>query len=289
MAAGPAIEMWSKQTGTRESPDGRRRVATAQRAYTMTLDASDDLDVATQAAGLPLVNNAFPGAPMVICRKLTPRRLSPVLAQVTCHYSGEVSPEDMSRKPIDTSVKIDGGWVVTEEPIDQDINGAPIVTANNEPIDGLTERVVDDRISIERNYINWNPYLVRLYKRATNSDTFYGYLPGTARIMQITHSAVYVDGVTEYFRVRAEVNFREPYNTIPYRAWWKRVRHEGFLVRKAATSPPEPAWDEVTKTRATRPVLLKEDGTRETDPENATWLEWQVLDYLPFAALGLLD
>lgn len=289
MAAGPALEMWSKQTGTRENPDGRRRAATLQRAYTVTLDATDDLDVATSASGLPLVGELYPGTRTVVCRKLSLSRLSPVLAQITCHYSGEVSPNNRGEPPIDTSVKISGGWITTEEAIDQDINGAPLVTANNEPIDGITERFVDDRITIERNYINWNPYLVRMYKRATNSDTFFGYPPGTARLMDIGYTAEYVNGQTEFFRVRAQVQFREAYNTTPDKAWRKRVRHEGFLVRKDASSDPEPAWDPITKTRATRPVLLKENGTRETNPDNAVWLEFETLKSLPFSALGLLN
>lgn len=280
--------MWSQQSGTRESPDGVSRSVTLQRAYTMTLDATDDLDVALDAPGLPLVNDRFPGTRSVICRKLTPKRLSPILAQVTCNYSGEVSPSDPSQPPTEI-VKVSGGWVVTDEPIDQDINGAPIVTANGEPIDGLSERFCDDEITIERRFINYNPYLVRLYKRAVNSDTFYGYPPGTARIMELKHSREYINGVAEFVRVTARVHFREAYNTIPFRAWWKRVRHEGFLVRQLPGAEPEPAWDLVTKTRATRPVLLKEDGTRETDPENAIWLEFQTLNYLPFSALGLLS
>ena len=34
-------------------------------------------------------------------------------------------------------------------------------------------------------------------------------------------------------------------------------------------------------------VLLKEDGTIETDPDSAHWLEFKTLGELPFSALGL--
>jgi hypothetical protein len=38
----------------------------------------------------------------------------------------------------------------------------------------------------------------------------------------------------------------------------------------------------------TRPVLLKQDGTVETEKENAFWLEVQRYGSLPYNALGLL-
>jgi hypothetical protein len=66
------------------------------------------------------------------------------------------------------------------------------------------------------------------------------------------------------------------------------VRHEGFLVRSTAASEPRIAFDPVTKTPVTRPVLLKADGTREDDPDNAYWLEFETTLELPYAALGLL-
>jgi hypothetical protein len=36
-------------------------------------------------------------------------------------------------------------------------------------------------------------------------------------------------------------------------------------------------------------VLLKEDGTQETDAESAFWLEFETTFSLPYAALGLVD
>jgi hypothetical protein len=35
-------------------------------------------------------------------------------------------------------------------------------------------------------------------------------------------------------------------------------------------------------------VLLKADGTRETNPDNAHWLEFQVYRSLPYQGLGLI-
>ena len=59
-----------------------------------------------------------------------------------------------------------------------------------------------------------------------------------------------------------------------------------MYVRRTADSEPTRAVDLVTKDLMTKPVLLKEDGTRETNPENAFFIEKQLYGPLPFNALG---
>jgi len=288
MAAGPAIEMWSRQNGTAESPDGRQRILTMQRAFTVTLGAADPLEVVYQSAGLPLVGDLYPGSFAIDCKTLTPERVSPIMAIVTANYSGESGPSDPSSSPIDLPYSIVWGGVTTDEAIDEDWNGKPIVTKNGEPIEGLTERITDDTVTIERAFLSVNRYALRAYRRATNSDTFLGWPPGTARIIDDEARAVFVGGVIKYWHVRATIQFREPFRTTPARAWYKRVRHEGILVRDTPSGKPHVAWDEKAKTPVTKPVLLKADGTKETNPEAAHWLEFQTLGSLPFNALGLV-
>jgi hypothetical protein len=288
MAAGPAMEMWSRQSGTAESPDGRQRIITMQRAFTVTLSANDPLETVYTAAGLPLVGHLYPGAFGVDCKSLQPQRASPIMAIVTANYSGEIGLSDASSSPIDLPHSIEWGGSTTDEAIDEDWDGKPIVTANGEPIEGLTERLTDDVVTIERAYLTVNRYALRAYRRATNSDTFLGWPPGTARMIDDVARAVFVGGVIKYWHVRAVIQFREPFRTTPDKAWYKRVRHEGILVRDSAAEKPHIAWDEKTKTPVTKPVLLKADGTRETNPNNAHWLEFKTLGSLPFNALGLI-
>jgi len=288
MAAGPALEMWSKQSGTAASPDGLNRSVTMQRAFTVTLAADDPLEVVYLSSGLPLVGDLYPGTFIVFCRDIAPQRVSPILAICTCNYSGEIGPSDITSSPIDTEYSLEWGGVTTDEAIDEDFDGKPIVTKNNEPIDGLTERLTDDVVTIQRNFLTVNRYALRAYRRAVNSDEFLGWPPGTARMTDDHAQAVYKNGVLVYWKVRAVIQFREPFRTTPDKAWYKRVRHEGFLVRDTAGGPTRIAWDAGTKSPATRPVLLKEDGTQETDPESAVWLEFKTLGSLPFNALGLV-
>lgn len=288
MAAGPAIEMWSKQTGSAESADGIAQSVTMTRAFTITLAANDRLEVAYSAAGLPLLGDIYPGTFAVIVRALRPERLSPILAMITVEYSGEIGPTDNTSSPIDTGYSIEWGTSTTDELIDEDFNGKPIVTKNNEPIDGISERLTDDVVTITRNYLTINRYALRAYRRATNSDTFLGWPPGTARIMDDTAVAIFIRGMIKYWKVKATIQFREPIRTTPDKAWHKRVRHEGFMVRDAAGDDPHIAWDLKTKQPITKPILLKADGTFEPNGDNAHWLEFQTLGSLPFNALGLV-
>ena len=288
MAAGPALEMWSRQSGSAESPDGKQRILNMQRAFTVTLAASDPLEVCYQASGLPLVNDPYPGTFFVICRNLSPQRVSPIMAVVTASYSGEIGPGDETSSPVDNEVIVSWRNATTDEAIDQDWNGKAIVTKNNEPIDGVTERIADQVATIERNFLTINMYAIRAYLKSVNSDTFLGWPAGTARLMEYNASNVIANGVAGFWKVSATVQFREPYNTTADKAWYKRLRHEGYLVRDAAGETPHIAWDEKTKTPVTKPILLKENGTRETDPDSAYWLEFQTLDSLPYNALGLI-
>ena len=288
MAAGPAIEAWSKQTGTAESPDGKQRILTMQRGFTTTLDPADRLEVAYQASDLPLVNDVYPGTLFVICRKLSVTRLAPSLAMVIADYSGEIGPGGVESSPIENEVIVSWRNAATDEAIDEDWYGKPIVTKNSEPIEGITERLSDHTAVIERNFLTINIYAIRAYLRAVNSDTFLGWPPGTARLMEYNATNIIKDGAAGFWKVSATIQFREAYNTTPDKAWFKRVRHEGVLVRDTPTDEPHIAWDLKTKTPVTKPILLKQDGTREENPENAFWLEFETLGKLPYSALGLL-
>ncbi len=288
MAAGPALEMWSRQSGSAESPDGKQRILNMQKAFTVTLAASDPLEVCYQASGLPLVNDPYPGTFFVICRNLSPQRVSPIMAIVTASYSGEIGPGDETSSPVDNEVIVSWRNATTDEAIDQDWNGKAIVTKNNEPIDGITERIADQVATIERNFLTINMYAIRAYLKSVNSDEFLGWPAGTARLMEYNASNIITNGVAGFWKVSVTVQFREPYNTTADKAWYKRVRHEGYLVRDNAGETPHIAWDERTKTPVTKPILLKENGTRETDPDSAFWLEFQTVDSLPYSALGLI-
>ena len=216
MSAGPALEMWSKQSGSVESSDGKSARVSMQSAYTVLLAANDPLEEVYNSAGLPLVGQVYPGSIAVFCTRLSPQCVSPIMAIVNVDYSGEVGPNgDPASSPVGGDPVLRWGVSVPDEAIDTDIDGKVMHNANGEPFDGLTEKVYDDVLTIERNFMSINRSALREYRRATNSDTFYGWAPGTARLIDDDATAVFRpdgSGTVAFWRVRAAIQFREPYH-----------------------------------------------------------------------------
>lgn len=293
MSVGPAMEMWSKQTGSVESSDGRSSTHTYERGYTITLAASDPLDECYTAYGLPLIGDLYPRSNFIYVTGHRPQRVSPIMAIIIVEYRGEIPagsyPTTGGGGPEDIVSRVTFRNLSRDEAIDEDFDGKAITTKNNEPIDGLTEIRTDQLAIIERKFLSINMYAIRKYYRAVNSDTFLTWPPGTARLVDYDAKATYSAGFVSFWDVSVSILFREQGRaSTEAKAWYKRVRHEGFLVRQVANGDIEPARNPTTKELATRPVLLKADGTVETDPENAHWLEIKTLGSLPYSLLGLV-
>ncbi len=283
-------QMWSRMGGDANVSDrGRTFGASFREAYQITCTADTTTLEIMNAPGLPLLNSIYPGFPGVYCDRISPNRVSPIYWIVEVSYSGDSgsTPGDdpLSKPPI-----VDWTDAETEEAIDEDYNGNPITTVNGERIEGVTKKLADQVVTIRRNYASFSPYATSAYRDSVSSDTFMGYPAGTARLIRFSAQQV-VDSSIGYWDVTASIQFRIPYNTTAQKAWWARVRHEGYyiksgsIIRRAldtdltSTSPGEPM---------TRPVLLKTDGTIETTVANAVWLEFQLYAELPYASLGLV-
>jgi hypothetical protein len=147
--------------------------------------------------------------------------------------------------------------------------------------------VADQIVVIRRKFSSVNPPAIRQYRRATNSDTFLGWPPGTARLVGYSAKNQFKFGAErEAWDVAARIQFREPFaGTTPAQAWYKRWRHEGLMVRAGAVI--RRAIDSLGQEK-TKPVLLKLDGTEEANPDAAAFIHTQVYGSLPYSALGLI-
>jgi hypothetical protein len=210
---------------------------------------------------------------------MTPTRVGPITWLIMLGYKG--ISDDTS------TVDVEWGDVTTTEPVDRDINGYAIVTANGEQVDGLSMDVADQVVVIRRKFLTINTASIREYRRATNSDTYLGWPAGTARLIGFSAKNQFKYGAArELWDVTARIQFREPLaNTTSAQAWYKRWRHEGLLVSEGGRIVR--ARDE-NQQEVTKPVLLKSDGTLETDPNAAYFVHTQVYGSLPYSALGLV-
>lgn len=273
-------KMWSKTGGSLSSAklSAIDQVWSNTEGYQVLCEIGDEEDVVVAASGIPRIGDRHGTGIDSYCERVDPQRVSPIFWVVTVSYRGIGSDDGVKVRWTDTS---------TTEPVDRDINGRAIMTANMEPVQGLSMDVADQVCTITRKFLSIDTAGIAMYRRATNSDTFLGWPPGTARLVGFDAENDFLYGETnQKWAVTARIQFREPYaNTTPAQAWYKRWRHEGLYIKDG--SIVRRATDG-TGNDVSRPVLLKVDGTQETNPDNAYFFHTQVYGSLPYSALGLI-
>lgn len=287
-------EGWSKRTSNSSSADGRIFEAQYVRMFQVehSVDATE-VQIGN-ADGIPRLGQLHPVG-FVPCTNLAISKLGPSYSHVIATYRGETNED--GDEPWNDDPEYTWTDTNSTEPIDQDWNGNPIVTANGEPITGVTMEIADPVVNVKKNFLAYDPHLTHAYRHSTNSDSFLSYPPGTARLIaQTATSKVWTsddEGMrVEWWEVQAKIQFRYPFNTTADKAWYARVRHEGFYIRLGGKIVRA---TDCNKEPTTKPALLKEDGTRnlksdsqcEDDPESAHWLEFQRYGSLPYSGLGL--
>ncbi|AMV30915.1 hypothetical protein VN12_02285 [Pirellula sp. SH-Sr6A] len=277
-------QMWSRSGGSASTTNGLDTNTSFTEGYQVVHTYDTTILEVLNATGIPTKGSFYPGT-FATCRDVDATKVGPLMHIVVAQWEGEAGQFGVADSPVNQLPEIEWGDTVSNEPIDVDWDGNPIVTANGEPIKGATMEIADQTLSVSRNYAAFSPWLTHQYRHSVNSDTFAGYPPGTARL--VGFSATFQQSSTSfiYWKVNARIQFRFPYNTTPDKAWYYRTRHEGFRVKIG--SDIVRAVDKF-QVPVTTPVLLKSDGTLETNPANAHFLEFKRYQSLPYSALGLL-
>jgi len=286
-----AKKMWSKDDFSIASAEGLRKKASITESWSIVTDPDVTIIDLSNEASVPQIGDVYPGLQTIFVKDKQWERVSPIYWILTVQYEGEFGPDGADQRAEFQPPVISWTDTETEEAIDEDLNGAAIVNVNNEPIEGVTMKIADLVLTVERKYRFFDPVATHAYRHSVNSDTFAGFAPGTGRLTAFSANQEYDENQNGYWKVNASIQFRYPYRTTAARAWWKRILHEGYMVRASALDPPEAAYREVDgrKEQVTKPVLLKADGTRENDPANAVFLEFEVYTPLPYNSLGLLS
>lgn len=276
-------KMWSKSGGAFTSENFT--IATAKynftEAWQVLCEIGDTADIAVGAVGIPSLGEIHSSGSPSYAKTFNATPLGPTLWVVTVGYEG-IPTVDAT----DDAVSVEWSDTSSTEPIDRDYSGRAIVTFNGEAVEGLTMELADQTCVISRRFSDINTFTISAYRHATNSDTFLGWPPGTARLVGFSAKSEFNYGSTTGWDVTARIQFRAGLaGASSAQAWYKRWRHEGYyikdgsLIRRATDS----LGQEVAK-----PVLLKADGTQETDPDNAVFYYTQVYGSLPYSGLGLI-
>lgn len=281
MAIVDVTRMWSKDGGSisSEKADPFDKQYSYTEAYQVLSDDPEETEDAVLLDGrIPNIGNFHRSGGIARCTSIRASKIGPVFWMVEVGYEGE---------DLDGAVEVEWSDAVSTEPIDREWNGAAILTANGEQVEGLTVEIADPVVIIKRKFLSINLYAIRAYRRATNADTFLGWPPGTARLVGYSARNRFRFGDTqELWDVTARIQFREPFNgTTAAQAWYKRWRHEGLWERRGGVV--QRALDLLGQ-EVTKPVLLTNTGEREFNPQNAVFRHTQVYGSLPYSALGLV-
>ncbi len=287
--------MWSRARGTLDTDGGPDTTIRFRDGYTIVATVDERQPAIMSAPDLPRKGEAYPGNPFVTVKQVTVEKMGPVFWMALVTWEGRWG-EGPTDDPWNQEPEQEFRNLRTNQQIDIDINNKPIATANDEPIHGLTEDIVDWVLVVKRFYqlgaisvADIHPFF-----HSVNDDiviTRWGsFARGLGKLTRFDVRGVYQDGVPAYDEVQAEITFRYPYGTEdkPHRAWWKRTRHEGYLVRDLLTDRIFHAVDK-NDDKVTRPVLLSEAGDRwtEFDPD-PPFLFFQTVNYRDYSLLGLI-
>jgi len=270
-------QMWSVDAFTAESIDGFRKVGKITEGYQILADPGTAKLAISELAALPAMGAKHAANDDIRLRNRDFVRISPIHWQAIMTYQGEYPA-------IDGKPKVKWSNAESDEPIDVDYLGNPIMTVNGEPIDGVTRKINDLVATVERNYRSINLVTTHVYLDSVNSDTFMGFAPGVAKLTAFDATQAWDANDDGYWQVTARIMFRYPYNTTAAKAWYARIRHEGYIEKLGGKLVH--AVDAFGQ-NVTRPVLLKVDGTRETNPASAYWHEWQRYGTAAYSGLGL--
>lgn len=291
---GEAKLMWNGPPSDARVSDNFRTITYSPRQMYSIITSYDatELDV-YQATGLPTAGTPYPGTDYVLAKRANLQRVSPIYWVATVDYEGQIAgfdPDGKPKSPIDAPPKIDFGSIGSQVSVDEDLDGNPILTVNGEVLDGASRIIVDQTVTIRRNMLTFNSYVQSVYLESVNSDWFLGWPPGTAKLMEYRASNV-IDKDFGYWEVTASFHFRKPYRTTPEKAWYSRIRHQGYMIKYFEVPTTNfkivPVFD-VHKDHSRGPVLIAETGEWETDPTRAVWLEFKHYQPLPYAALGMI-
>lgn len=299
--------MWSRTNGALSTPDGRFRKMSLTETWSVVCGKDCTLtDVYNQTrvmsgvqSGIPMpkIATSHREIPRLLCKEVRPERLTPVYWLITVNYEGEVGPEDnpVESNPLNDPPDIMWTKVDSEEPIDEDVNHHAIATKAGEKYDGVTMTISDLVVNVKRNFLTINLAGTHAYLHSVNSDEFLGFAPGTAHLTQFSAKHIIAEEVgINYWEVNAAIQFRYPWRTTPERAWYKRLRHEGYYCLKEVKGALKPVRClDKAKEPVIRPALLDEAGKQipfsdELD-QQAVWQEFEIYSRLPYRAMGLID
>jgi len=240
-------------------------------SWTVVLDGRDPPETAAivvrQAPGIPRRGDKHPGDPFAFCRRLVPESLGKgqILWRVTAEYytPGGGGAAGDSTNPLDQPADVSWGFEQIMQQVDFDLDDKPIVNSAGDPFDPNPEiAIARPVLTVSRNVKTFDSALAREYaggRGAVNSDPFFGWPKGTARVRNWSAQRVFAGDFT-YDRETIEIVFdNDGWSLQPLDVGFR----ESTKVDGVLTGGVEQIRDDHGQL-ISRPVALNRDGAAKT-------------------------
>lgn len=284
--------------------------------YHVTTDAPTvDLKSIVEYSSIPEYGTEFPGDPISVVQEKTAAQVNGTRTKflVTVIYgpydrAGHNSSADEFSNPLDAPAEYTWGFSSRQEPVTHDVNNKAILNTAGDPFIPAPEKTVYDlQLTIVQNVEDYRP--LQSWNRVGTVNnrqmTIAGLLvPAKAALMKerTATSQIFTeddDNIRiEYWEVTTVLIFREVDQQWldeegeiigPFNSWFKRVLNAGMeakVEQNGVLVGPVPIRGEDGE-QTKEPKLLKLDGTRELDPEQANWVAAEVYKATDFGVLQL--
>ena len=288
--------------------DNAEVTLTASLPYTILLDdgTSDNAETVRQGAiNLPQPGSSHPSNPYLFAEAgIDIQKKAVNYYTATVNYTSEPFTEgNQDISPIDLPFVWNVDAITTQEAIDEYLDGTELKPLENpitkEPIEGVTRSITDMIINIEKNVTLFDPVSFYTYYDRVNSDLIpigSGFLPGTCKVVSISEEQA--SSLTiPYYKILVKIQARKPWRTSEDKAWWKRIKRQGYYEYTGRFLPPTPDFPngrpEILRTQDTnnrdmgRPASLDDQSIRIPDNEDSQYGEYQVYESIAFQGMGL--
>lgn len=241
---------------------------------------------------VPALYSPHPYSSRLFVRRKNVDPIGPFHFRVNVYYSSRpVTPAgdsefDPFANPLEKPWEVEWDFVETNEPIDRDIHGRPILNSVGESYDPPIMRKVSDLLlTIRRNEGNFNYLRADRYKDALNADYFYGFAPGIVRCVKYRGRRAFT-GVMFYWQVTYAFQMRRD-------GWLRRILDQGYRTKVLALSGTVTveAIEDDAGNKVSQPWPLNGLGYKlpqlAIDAGSTAWREHEIFHLLPFRALGL--
>ena len=306
MAVESVIESFEQTEGELNTQEAR-----ASRFYDVVFDGSEEPSHREFLACLandgskavPRVGSRHPYSPWVYVTGVRARqKTGPMNWMVEVIYSTRPvqSGEEIINpfvNPLDQPWEVEWTFVTSNEAIDRDVNGKPIMNSAGESFDPpITKDIQDLVLRVVRNEAYYNAAVAADYIGSINRDWFKGFAPGMVRCTdcsgRLMRSANMVYWQVSYeFQMRTEKDSE----TNEVIGWRRRILDQGFreLVKQDDETYKAERITDVNGNPISEPWPLDGKGAAIGEPipgqvpEGTTFLTFDIYPAQSFANLGL--